>query len=96
MVLSEDIFAKGGIHWSLEVSGKFSEENHDEDWKKIWSVLVKNRVRDFVWLIKHDRTWCSVERRRRGITTNECCYCYTNILEGIEHIFQRCSRAMEV
>jgi hypothetical protein len=39
----------------------FNEEDYDIDWKRIWKLKVLERVRYFVWLMKHGRILLTLE-----------------------------------
>lgn len=69
------------------------EVNHD--WKVIWHLKVPERVKSFVWLMKHDRLLTNLNKSKRGLGTAACSLCgHAN--ESTLHAFRDCPRVMEV
>lgn len=90
------------IYWEQDSSGSVivspaykllsddKSTNGISDWDRIWKLKVPNRVCSFLWLLKHKRLMCNVERRRRGFTSNDHCKTCHGIEEDLDHVFRRC------
>ncbi|XVF62794.1 hypothetical protein PTKIN_Ptkin09bG0036900 [Pterospermum kingtungense] len=104
----EDDHASDEIYWGQSVSGLFTVNSAynlstgidsvhtDKFWEVIWHLQVPNRVRSFLWIVKHKRIMCNVERLRRGFTTNGgCAFCHSDV-EDIDHILRGCPKARKV
>jgi hypothetical protein len=44
-------------------------------WQHIWKLKVPERVRAFIWLIKHGRLLTNERKNRMGLGTDRCDYC---------------------
>jgi hypothetical protein len=45
------------------------------DWRQIWRLKVPERVRAFIWLVKHGRLLTNERKHRMGLGTDQCDYC---------------------
>lgn len=50
-------------------------EIEDEDWKNIWKVVVPERCRTFLWLLKHDRLLTNFSKSKKGLGYTGCSLC---------------------
>lgn len=101
---------KGGpdeISWLKLGSRKFEvsstdalEENWSQDallrgWSLIWKLRVQQRIKDFLWLVSHDRLLTNFARWHWGMSvTNECSRC-NNVKEDTMHVIRDCKYALE-
>lgn len=61
----------------------------DHGWKKIWRLRVLERVKTFVWLLKHGRLLTNHSKSRKGLGAAACKLCgHTN--ESTLHVFRDC------
>ncbi|XP_019172513.1 PREDICTED: uncharacterized protein LOC109167899 [Ipomoea nil] len=91
--------------WKNETSGHFTATSayglapNDPDaadkaaWENIWKLRVPNRIRTFLWLMKHDRAMTNANRAKRGFTLNDNCWVCPTVVEDIEHVLRRCPKA---
>jgi hypothetical protein len=47
----------------------------DMVWKSIWRLKVSERVRAFVWLVKHGRLLTNERKHKMGLGSDQCDYC---------------------
>ncbi|CAN1778662.1 Putative ribonuclease H protein At1g65750 [Linum perenne] len=91
--------------WGLEDDGVFSvkstycmlREIDDGDsrsnWSRIWKWEGPNKIRHFLWLLKHEKLMTNVERGRQRLTDNmECVHC-SGVNEDLNHVFRDCDFA---
>lgn len=55
--------------------------------------MVPNRIKAFVWLVKHGRVMCNAERLRRGFTLDDKCSKCPPLVEDLNYIFRFCRDA---
>nr|GMD88437.1 transcription initiation factor TFIID subunit 8 [Ipomoea batatas] len=92
-------------YWTFEESGNFSISSayaltnygnsgmQDEGWKKICKLKVANRIRMFIWLVRHGCILCNEERKRRHLIPNGNCPWCSDTCEDVEHAIRRCNKA---
>jgi hypothetical protein len=95
------------MFWPYEKHGKFSisstydlladfESSADElIWKKIWKLQIPERVRSFVWLMKHDRLLTNYRKSKMHLSSPYCSFCGDRI-ETELHVLRDCSKCMNV
>lgn len=62
-------------------------EEIDKGWELIWKLKIPNRVRAFLWLVKHKCIMSNVEQVKRHLAINDKCHGCLDQTENIEHIF---------
>lgn len=94
--------------WGLEPGGNFTirsayritreehERNEDDEWGKIWKLKIPNRIRMFIWLVKHKKILCNAERVRRNFTSNANCFFCAGQAEDVDHLFRKCKQARAI
>ncbi|XVF81675.1 hypothetical protein PTKIN_Ptkin15bG0174300 [Pterospermum kingtungense] len=101
VVLNEDSSLVDGLDWGVSKNGLFSIRSaydlsfgtgNEEDtlWNVIWKLDVPNRIRCFLWLVKHQRLMCNAERLGRGFTNDGCCALCHGSLENVQHVVRHC------
>jgi hypothetical protein len=53
----------------------FPYDDIDVNWQKIWKLNVSERVRHFMWMLKHDRLLTNCKKSRMGLGHSMCAYC---------------------
>ncbi|KAK9009988.1 hypothetical protein V6N11_036508 [Hibiscus sabdariffa] len=100
---SNDIIDFCRWRWSPQFSiseaySKILEEEwdaHSNDWHVIWSLLVSQRIRVFIWLALRQKLMTNMERHRQGLTENPSCT-HCDSVESIDHILRGCLYARNV
>ncbi|XVE58507.1 hypothetical protein DITRI_Ditri04bG0175000 [Diplodiscus trichospermus] len=107
-LLREDEDIHDELCWVPTNNGEFSvssaytlscsqqEGDGDNIWKEIWKLEVPNRVRAFMWLVKHQRLMTNSERARRGFTLDDHCPFCSGMEETVEHVVRNCVEAKQV
>lgn len=65
-------------------------------WNKIWKLKTPNRIKTFIWLVRHGKILTNNCRRSRGLTDDDRCWNCPNEVEDIDHVLRKCPRAMEI
>lgn len=47
----------------------------DEDWRRVWNLNVLERVKSFMWLLKHDRLLTNASKSKMGLGSTMCSLC---------------------
>jgi hypothetical protein len=59
-------------------------------WTMIWRLKGPERVRAFVWLVKHGRLLTNERKHRMGLGSDRCDYCF-DCTETILHVLRDCT-----
>ncbi|KAK8579612.1 hypothetical protein V6N12_069926 [Hibiscus sabdariffa] len=70
-----------------------SDSPADSIWKRVWSLLVSQRVHTFMWLTLHQRHLTNVEQVRRQLSDSDRCTICNRGVEDLDHILCFCTRA---
>ncbi|KAK9030109.1 hypothetical protein V6N11_031540 [Hibiscus sabdariffa] len=62
-------------------------------WKRIWKLIVPQRVRVFVWVTLHERLLTNAERVRRHFANSDLCGICGGAKEDLEHVLHSCAIA---
>ncbi|KAL4353175.1 hypothetical protein GQ457_06G017320 [Hibiscus cannabinus] len=62
-------------------------------WRRIWKLVVPQRVRVFVWVTLHERLLTNAERVRRHFENSELCGICGGAREDMEHVLRSCAMA---
>ncbi|CAN1761174.1 Putative ribonuclease H protein At1g65750 [Linum perenne] len=93
--------------WGLEGDGVFSVKSaycmlreieggdSGSNWSKIWRWEGPNKIRHFMWLLRHDKLMTNVERGRRRLTDNLACQHCRGGEEDLNHVFRECCFASQ-
>lgn len=72
-----------------------NNNNVDHDWKRIWRLRVPKRIKNFVWMLKHDRLLANQSKSRKGLGATASNLCgHAN--ESTLHVFRDCPCAWEI
>nr|POF15060.1 hypothetical protein CFP56_45280 [Quercus suber] len=73
-----------------------NQHHHEDIWKRIWSLPVPNKVRNFLW--RAFRNAIPVKRNlwRRKILTDDICEHYRSVLETTCHALWECPKISKV
>lgn len=97
-----------GWCWTKEASGKLSVTSafsvmanedmcvQDSSWQRIWKLKVPRKMSMFLWLVRHRRIMCNMERCKRGFTLGDRCPLCNQPGEDVEHVVRRCTFAFDV
>lgn len=104
--LAEDEDEVDEVYWNGSVSGSLKLDiirNADErqpsqtkGWKSIWSVLVPQRIRLFLWLVVQDRLMTNANRFLQQLTDDPRCFACGEVEENTMHILRQCPAARMV
>jgi len=72
---------------------RFQNNITNSNWRMIWKLAVPERVRCFMWLMKHERLLTNYSKSRMGIRTATCAYC-GSIPETVLHAMRDCALAI--
>lgn len=89
-VCAENALGRFSIAEMYYAHYNFPTGEDEISWKHIWKVKVLERVRVFIWLIKHDRLLTNVRKHQMGLGVNTCEYC-NGFLETVLHALRNCS-----
>ncbi|XP_038688673.1 uncharacterized protein LOC119987842 [Tripterygium wilfordii] len=107
-MLSEDDDVVDSLCWGKSCSGEFSIKtaydiatgyegvNTNKIWRSIWKIEAPQRVKAFIWMVKHQRLLCNSERVRRGFTDVPFCKNCPGEIEDVDHLFRRCPMAVHI
>ncbi|XP_019199070.1 PREDICTED: uncharacterized protein LOC109192823 [Ipomoea nil] len=103
-LIHEEEESNDNVCWKMEDSGGFSVASaYDIATGMLepveaakWKLKVPNRIRTFLWLVKHGRIMCNSNRARRRLTDCDKCDLCNTKTEDIEHVLRRCPAAEEV
>jgi hypothetical protein len=72
-----------------ELLCNFDLEIVDDVWMQIWKLNVPERVRSFMWLLRHDRLLTNFNKSKMGLGHAMCSHC-RDIEETSLHVFRDC------
>lgn len=67
----------------------------DQDWAKIWRIDISERVRSFLWLLKHNRLLNFFNKSLKGLGYAACIMC-GSVREDALHVFRDYTRGRQV
>jgi ribonuclease HI len=73
----------------------FKNEQVDVIWAKIWKLNVPERVRQFIWIVKHDRLLTNSRKSKMNLGHSMCYYCH-DIVETTLHALRDCPLAKRI
>jgi hypothetical protein len=62
-------------------------------WRRLWHIEAAERVRAFIWLLKHNRLMTNSPKHRMGIGSADCWWCH-GTEETTLHVLRDCPYAM--
>ncbi|KAL4284826.1 hypothetical protein GQ457_16G025340 [Hibiscus cannabinus] len=65
-------------------------------WKRIWKLIVPQRVRVFVWVTLHERLLTNAERVRRHFANSDLCGICGGAKEDLEHVLRSCTTTLVI
>jgi hypothetical protein len=93
--------------WSGTDNGQFSiasaynllcslgDHNREMGWVRIWKLKVPERIRSFIWLVRHDRLITNYRKSKMHIGEPWCTHC-VDIIEDTLHVLRDCPLAKSV
>ncbi|GAU43243.1 hypothetical protein TSUD_241340 [Trifolium subterraneum] len=89
--------ANGGISVSSMYKHLCNFDVNDDvnDWKDIWRLKVPERVRTFIWLMRHNRLLTNEKKHKMGLGSAMCDYC-GSIIEDTLHALRDCPQTMPI
>lgn len=75
-----------------------ADATHTEDNTQavVWKRLVSERIKTFLWLVKHGPILTNSEGLSRRLTTNPTCKWCPDKNEDLDHVFLRCPMASSI
>ncbi|GAU34558.1 hypothetical protein TSUD_219420 [Trifolium subterraneum] len=70
----------------------FNDEERDEGWLNIWRLQVPERVRSFIWLVRHNRLITNYRKSKMHLCDPWCNHC-VDIVEDTIHVLRDCPLA---
>jgi hypothetical protein len=67
----------------------------DATWKKIWSLQIPERIRSFIWLLKHGRLLTNFRKSKMSLGSPFCSFC-GDVIETELHVLRDCPSCMNV
>ncbi|KAK2459136.1 TMV resistance protein N [Trifolium repens] len=64
-------------------------------WKRIWNLQVPERVKCFIWLLKHGRLLTNFRKSRMHLGPPFCSFC-GDVIETELHVLRDCAQCMNV
>ena len=58
---------------------KFNDDSSDPTWLRIWSLKIPERIRSFIWLVRHDRLITSSRKSQMHIGEPWCHHCVDTV-----------------
>jgi hypothetical protein len=65
------------------------------EWLRIWKLKVPERIRSFIWLVRHDRLITNYRKSKMHIVEPWCTHC-VDIIEDTLHVLRDCPLAKSV
>jgi hypothetical protein len=88
-------FTVSSAYNKLECGMRMSAQHTDQLWTKIWRIPSLERVRVFMWLIKHDLILTNFRLARWGLRNAYCDHC-GQFEETTIHVLRDCSFASTI
>src|SRR4051812_40785427 len=63
---------------------------------KIWRLKVQKRVKEFMWILAHDRILSNWSRWKRKLAMNPCCSHCDGTIEDSIHAIRDCPTSKEL
>jgi ribonuclease HI len=89
-VCKEDASGSFSIAEMYHVLCDFNMTENFSVWQSIWKLKVPERVRAFIWIVKHDRLLTNVRKHRMGLGMSQCNYCRDQA-ETTLHVLRDCA-----
>jgi ribonuclease HI len=74
---------------------RFNDDDWNTDWVRIWKLNVPERVRSFMWLVRHDRLITNYRKNKMHIGDPWCNHC-VDVVEDTLHVLRDCPLAKSV
>lgn len=65
------------------------------DWDSIWSLQTPERIRSFIWRVKHDRLITNLGRSKMNLKEPYCCEC-SDVIKSTFHVLGGCTTTKSV
>jgi ribonuclease HI len=89
---SSENFSVAGMYTALS---DYHGDDENTSWRRIWKLHVPERVRTFIWLMKHQRLLTNSLKSKMGVSHAMCNFC-GDVEESILHVMRDCPRAMAI
>jgi len=73
----------------------FDSLNVDSDWRKVLSLKVQERIRHFMWIVKHNHLLTNYRKHKMHLGNAYCRHCGDTI-ETTMHVLRDCPMAMMI
>ncbi|PNX81608.1 ribonuclease H [Trifolium pratense] len=74
---------------------RFNDDAWEADWLQIWRLRVPERIRTFIWIIRHDRLLTNYRKSKMHISEPWCNHC-VDVVEDTLHVLRDCPLAKSV
>ncbi|KAE8655645.1 hypothetical protein F3Y22_tig00117021pilonHSYRG00092 [Hibiscus syriacus] len=81
------------VKTAFSVLNRSNWDTENKLWNLAWEFDGWQRIRQFLWLILHNRLMTNVERTRRGLTMDSTCPTSREGDETISHVLWECPKA---
>nr|GMD60205.1 probable peroxygenase 5 [Ipomoea batatas] len=58
-------------------------------WERIWKLKTPHKMLTLLWMLKHERVMCNVQRKKREFTSYAYCDKCRDKEEDVDHVFRR-------
>jgi ribonuclease HI len=77
------------------LSCRFNDDDWNTVWVRIWKLKVPERVRSFIWLVRHDRLITNYPKSKMHIGEPWCRHC-VDVVEDTMHVLRDCPLAKSI
>jgi hypothetical protein len=81
--------------YDLLTHSEASTNTTNGNWHMIWKMQVPERVKSFIWVLKHGRLLTNFWKSKMSLGSPSCCYC-GDITETELHVLRDCPKCMHV
>ncbi|GMP77627.1 hypothetical protein CsSME_00033839 [Camellia sinensis var. sinensis] len=67
----------------------------EEDWNWLWKLRLPQKLKIFLWTVRHGKLLTNYMRVKRGLTNDSTCPSCSGI-EDLNHLFRECYKAKDV
>lgn len=96
-IIYDDLNDEDTTGWVGESNGRFTVSSaytiaanegssvEATKWNSIWKLKIPNRIKTYIWLVRHDKILTNSNRCRRGMSGNDRCWNCANTAEDADH-----------
>lgn len=85
---------EGYKHW-LNLNNIVHNGNHSDGWKRLWSLFIPNKIKNFIWRLCRNTIPTRWSLRFRGVQVPITCPMCNSDIEHLLHVFFDCTFAKQ-